>query len=71
MEKNWTTHAEFLVLLITLLGGFYMLDGKIERQLVMLDGKILQQASRSDRLYEMFVENQRDFHQEMKNLRRQ
>lgn len=60
MEKNWTTHAEFLVLLITLLGGFYMLDGKTERQ-----------ASRTDRLYEMFVENQRDFHQEMKNLRRQ
>lgn len=71
MEKNWTTHAEFLVLLITLLGGFYMLDGKIERQLIMLDGRILQQASRTDRLYEMFVENQRDFHQEMKNLRRQ
>ena len=44
-EKHWTTHAEFMVLLITLIGGFYLLDGKIERQ-----------ASRTDRLYEMFIE---------------
>ena len=38
-------HIEFLVLLITLLGGFYLLDGKIERQ-----------SSRTDRLYEMFID---------------
>lgn len=48
-EKNWTTHAEFLILLITLLGGFYLLDGKIERQ-----GE--RQSSRTDRLYEMFID---------------
>ena len=44
-SKNWTMHAEFLVLLITLLGGFYLLDGKIERQ-----------SQRTDRLYEMFID---------------
>lgn len=48
-EKNWTIHAEFLVLLITLLGGFYLLDGKIERGLQV-------QSARSDRLYEMFID---------------
>lgn len=47
-DKSWTIHAEFLVLLITLLGGFYLLDGKIERGLQV-------QSARSDRLYEMFI----------------
>lgn len=44
-SKHWTTHVEFIVLLITLIGGFYLLDGKIERQ-----------SSRTDRLYEMFID---------------
>lgn len=43
--KNWSVHVEFLVIFITLLGGFYLFDGKIERQ-----------AQRTDRLYEMFIE---------------
>lgn len=48
-EINWATHIEFMVLLVTLLGTFYLLDGKIERQ-----------SSRTDRLYEMYVETQRE-----------
>jgi hypothetical protein len=44
-SKHWTTHIEFIVLLITLMGGFYLLDGKIERQ-----------SARTDRLYEMFID---------------
>jgi hypothetical protein len=48
-DKGWTIHAEFLVLLLTLLGGFYLLDGKIERGLQV-------QSARSDRLYEMFID---------------
>ncbi len=55
MEKSWSTHAEFMVLLITLLGGFYLLDGKIERQCERVDG-----------LYEIFISNQKEFHEEMK-----
>lgn len=42
--KNWTTHAEFVVIFITLLGGYFLIDGKIERQ-----------GERTDRLYEMFI----------------
>lgn len=38
-------HLEFMVLLTTLLGGFYLLDGKIERQ-----------SERTDKLYEMFID---------------
>lgn len=44
--KGWFVHVEWVVVLITLLGGFYMLDGKIERQ-----------GERTDKLYEMFVDN--------------
>jgi len=45
MKNNWFVHIEFVVILITLLGGFYLLDGKIERQ-----------GMRTDRLYEMFID---------------
>lgn len=48
-SKHWTTHVEFMVLLITLIGGFYLLDGKIERQ-----------SLRTDRLYEMFIDIVKD-----------
>lgn len=51
-SKNWASHAEFVILLITLLGGFYLLDGKIERQ-----------SQRTDRLYEMYCELRKDFDQ--------
>lgn len=44
-NKHWSSHLEFMVLLVTLIGGFYLLDGKIERQ-----------AERTDRLYEMFIQ---------------
>lgn len=56
-EKTFTSHIEFMVLLITLLGGFYLLDGKIERQ-----------GERTDKLYEMFVSAQEEFHKEMRDF---
>lgn len=48
-NKNWGIHIEFAILFVTLLGGFYTLDGKIERQACM-------QSSRTDKLYEMFID---------------
>jgi len=39
------SHLEFMVLWLTMLGGFYLLDGKIERQ-----------SARTDKLYEMFID---------------
>jgi len=47
--KNITSHVEFMVLLVTLIGGFYLLDGKIERQ-----------GERTDKLYDMFVQVQHE-----------
>jgi hypothetical protein len=44
-KTNWLSHVEWCVMLVTLLGGFYLLDRKIERQ-----------SSRTDRLYEMFID---------------
>lgn len=49
-NKNWFVHVEWVVVLVTLLGGFYMLDGKIERQ-----------GERADRLYDMFCMMQTDY----------
>ena len=44
-ERNLFVHVEWVVVLVTLLGGFYLIDGKIERQ-----------GERTDRLYEMFID---------------
>jgi hypothetical protein len=52
-NKNFTGHVEFVVLLITLIGGFYLLDGKIERQSE-------RQSERTDKLYEMFIQVQNE-----------
>ena len=54
---SWFIHVEWVVLLLTLLGGFYMLDNKIERNTAAL-------SARSDRLYEMFIQ----VHDEIKDL---
>ena len=48
-SKNWFVHVEWVVVLVTLLGGFYLLDGKIERQ-----------GQRTDRLYEMYCDVQKE-----------
>ncbi len=48
-SKSWVTHVEFVVLLTTLLGSFYLLDGKIERA-------VETQSARTDKLYEMFID---------------
>lgn len=50
--KNWVSHAEFVVLFITLLGGFCLLDSKIERAHERID----RHGERTDRLYEMFID---------------
>jgi len=43
--KKLITHLEFVIMLVTLIGGFYMIENKIERQ-----------SARTDRLYEMFID---------------
>jgi hypothetical protein len=48
-KKSWVQHVEWLVLLGTLISGFYLLDGKIDRQ-----------SSRVDRLYEMYCDMQKE-----------
>ena len=53
-QKNWFVHVEWVVVLVTLLGGFYLLDGKIERQ-----------GSRTDRLYEMYCDVQKQMKDEI------
>ena len=56
-DTGWSVHAEFVILFVTLIGGFYMLDSKIERC-----------GARTDKLYEIFVENQTKYYEEMKQF---
>lgn len=51
-QKSWGAHIEFAVLLITLLGGFYMINAKCERA-----------HDRIDKQYEIWVETQKEIKQ--------
>lgn len=62
-EPSWSIHAEFVILLVTLIGGFYLLDGKIERQ-----GE--RQGERTDKLYEMFCSLQSQMKDEIIEIRK-
>jgi len=44
-NKTWVQHIEFMILMITMIGGVYMIDGKIDRQ-----------SERTDKLYTMFID---------------
>ena len=57
MDKEWIGHAEWVVVLVTLLGGFYTLDGKIERQ-----------GNRTDRIYELYCEQQQKIDQKFYDI---
>lgn len=48
-NKPWSLHIEFAVLLVTLIAGFYTIDGKIECQ-----------GQRTDKLYEMYCDMQKE-----------
>lgn len=63
-NKNWFVHVEWVVVLITLLGGFYLLDGKIERSTQA-------QSARTDRLYEMFCDLQKEMKDELLTMKKE
>jgi hypothetical protein len=42
---NWVTHAEWIAVMVAIMGGFFMLNAKID-----------QQSARTDKLYEMFID---------------
>jgi hypothetical protein len=56
-ENHWSIHLEFLVIFVTLLGGYFLIDSKVERQ-----------GQQTDRLYEMFYDAQNDYHQKFYEL---
>ncbi len=59
-NKNWLVHVEWVVVLVTLLGGFYTLDARIDSQASMTHDRILAQEQRTDRLYEIIIDMLKD-----------
>jgi hypothetical protein len=51
-KKEVVQHAEWFIVLTALIGGFFMLSNQIEHQSQRIDN----QSTRTDRLYEMFIE---------------
>lgn len=55
-QRPWFIHVELVIVLITIIGGFYMIDNKIENHCSMLTARIDQVNSRTDQLYTMFID---------------
>lgn len=66
-ESNWSIHVEWIILMATLIGGIYVIDSKIERQVAVQSARtdklyeefqisVREQSARTDKLYEMFIE---------------
>lgn len=51
-SKHWSIHVEFLVIFITLIGGYFMIKQDIECQTARID----QTNTRTDQLYSMFID---------------
>lgn len=56
-DRTWINHAEWVILFITLVGGFYLIDSKIERS-----------NERTDRLYEIFMDHRKDVDQKFYDM---
>ena len=58
-SKHWSIHVEFLVIFITLIGGYFMIKQDIECQTARIDqtnSRIDQTNTRTDQLYNMFID---------------
>lgn len=62
-KTGWFVHAEFVVIFISLLGGFYMLrgeimhvDNKIDQQAMYMNNRIDQVNCRMDQFQIMFYD---------------
>jgi hypothetical protein len=54
--SNWIQHLEFLVLLVTMLGGIYVIESRADFKFQAIDQRFQIQSQRTDRLYEMFID---------------
>lgn len=63
-EKSWTSHLEFLVILTTLIGGFYTLDTKIERNDNRIDQTYCMWAQTQQEIKQQHI----DFHKELRDI---
>jgi hypothetical protein len=62
-NNHWSSHVEFVVIFITLISGYFMLDGKIDQQystelsrMDQVNARIDQVNTRTDQLYQMFID---------------
>lgn len=51
-----STHVEWAILMVTMLGGLYFFESKFEARFQGFESSFEAQTVRTDRLYEMFIE---------------
>jgi hypothetical protein len=59
-DINWTSHAEWVVLLGAVLTSIFLFIGRMDRMEDKIQHQITDQSQRSDRLYEMFIDLLKD-----------
>jgi hypothetical protein len=67
MEKTWISHVEWIVMMVTLVGGFYLVFSQTCAQSARIDRIYETSAENCDRYYRMFY----DMQSEIKDLQHQ
>ncbi len=59
-NKGWFIHVEWVVVLVTVLGGFYTINANMKSEILEIRQEFCSQhqaqVQRTDRLYEMFID---------------
>lgn len=55
-RANFLIHVEYISIMITIIGGYIMIQNRAESQIKETRDMIQKQVERSDKLYEMFID---------------
>jgi hypothetical protein len=67
-NTGWGIHAEFVILMITLIGGFYLLGSRIDATNYRLDQHMDSTNTRFDQFMLAWKEESTGFHEAMKDF---
>lgn len=61
-DKSWISHIEWAVMFVTLIGGFYSIDSRIDAVNIRVDSTIEAMNNRFDQFLITWHEESKDFH---------
>jgi len=67
--KSLFVHIEWVIIMVTLIGGFLMIDNKIDQNNIYANQRIDQVNARTDQLYQMWSDMQKEISDTQKEIK--